>query len=137
MVMGGQMIATGFRMDRGRMRLSVVSHIRAAQRRRTISEATAQGITHFRLDVPQKYLGRIAPDGLLGRNLWRVRTIDEWQAITSSANAKQIGSSAFDTLGMGFGDVSYLVSVPAIYIDDAIAHGEKLRKRWLTASTAN
>src|SRR5262249_22541115 len=106
--------------------------IRAAQRRRTISEALEAGITHFRLEIPKRHLGQIAPDGILGPHLWKVRTIDEWKAIEAQTNADRIASSAVDTLRVGFGAFSYVSAVPDEMVDEAAADGERLRRRWLS-----
>lgn len=121
----------GWRMNRNNLRLSIVSHVRGAYRRRTVSEATAAGDTAFRLDVPGRYLGKVEPNGVLGPELWRVRERNDWLEIQSTVNAGRVSSSAWDTLGLGFGDVSYLVAVPLIYRAAAEAQGEKLRQRWL------
>ncbi len=121
----------GWRTHRGNMRLSIAAHIRGVHRRRTVSEATDAGVSAFRLDVPERHLGKIDPTGILGPELWRVREMNDWLAIQSRANAGRVSSSAWDTLGLGFGDVSYLIAVPLIYRAAAEAHGEKLRRRWL------
>lgn len=122
----------GWRTNRNNMQLSVAAHLRGVHRRRTVSEATEAGVTGFRLDVPGRHLGKVDPTGILGPELWRVREMDDWLAIQSRANAGRISSSAWDTLGLGFGDVSYLIAVPLIYRAAAEAHGEKLRRRWLS-----
>lgn len=123
----------GWHLDRNRLRLSFAAHVRGAHRRRTVSEGSAAGHHAFRLDVPASRLGHVAPDGQLGPHLWRVRTLGEWTEVQASANAGRIRSSSWDTLGLGFGDVSYIVAVPAIYLAAARASGEDLRRKWLEA----
>ena len=120
-----------FRFHRGHMRLSTIPHIKAQHRRHTISEATAAGIAHFRLDVPRRWLGRVSRSGMLAPHLWRVRTLDEWHEISRGFNQSRRDGSTFDSLGFFHNDPSYVVPVPALYLDAAIKQGRKLRKRWL------
>lgn len=127
-VEGGE---NGWHLDRNRLKLSFASHVRASHRRRTVSEGSASGIAAFRLDVPASRLGHVDPSGQLGPHLWRVRTLDEWTDVQARANAGRIRSSSWDTLGFGFGDMSYIVAVPAIYLGAAKASGEDLRRKWL------
>jgi hypothetical protein len=126
----------GWRLGRGRARLSLVAHVRGLHRRRTLAEATARGISEFRLDLPKEFLGRVRPAGIVGPHLWRVRSLGEWQDIAARENAGRIRSSAFDSLGLGFGDPSYVVPVPALYRADAVATGAALRERFLAARRA-
>lgn len=120
---------SGWQLNRNNMRLAVAAHVRAAHRLHQIEAAQRLGIQRFRLDVPKARLGKIAPTGVVGRNLWRVRTLEEWQQIQASANRRTVRSSAFHTLGLGFGDVAYVIPVPAIYAASAVAGGLALRKK--------
>lgn len=121
-----------WRMNRNNLFLSFAAHIRAVQRRRIVSEATAAGIVHFRMEVPRDMLGKVAPDGVMGRYLWRVLTLEQWRTIETRENSGRVASSAWDSLGLGFGDVSYLVPVPEIYYKEAVEEGRALRRRWLS-----
>lgn len=125
----------GWRLNENNMRLSVVAHIRAMHRRAMVTLARAHGITHFMMSIPARRRGRIAPTGACGQQLWRVRTWDEWLAVQTRANAGRIASSAFDSLGLGYGDCTYLVPVPAVYLDQARAYGERMRDKWMATDT--
>ena len=118
-------------IPRGTLRLSTVAHLRAVHRRRVISEAIADGIWHFRLDVPRRMLDRLTPGSVVARHLWRVRTWTEWQSIAQARNEARGTLSSFDTLGLHHGDFSYLLPVPARYYEDAVREGERWRRRWL------
>ena len=121
----------GWRLHRGRMWMAVLSHIRAIHRRRTVSEALANGITNFRMDVPRRMLGHFHPDGVMGRQMWKIRSFDEWREEARKANTGRVGSTAWDSLGLGFKDFSYLTPIPDIYMEEAQAQGAKLRAKWL------
>ena len=101
-------------------------------RRTTVTLARAYGIESFMMEPATKHRGKISPTGLCGQQLWRVRTWDEWLDVANRANTGRIASSAFDSLGLGYGDCTYLVPVPNIYRADAIAYGKKMRARWLS-----
>lgn len=120
----------GWRLNHEHLRLSSVAHIRGLQRSLTVSNGLRSGTDLFRLDVPTSRLGAVGTTGIVGQNLWRVRTLDEWRAIQTRQNAKTISKSSFDTLGLGFGDVAFLVVVPAVLAKAAAEHGQKLRDRW-------
>ena len=120
-----------WQIHRGNLRLSTTAHLRAVHRRATIGAADALGIQHFMVTVPRRRFGKIAAEGMLGRQLWRVRTLEEWSEVQRQANKGRRSSSSFDTLGLGYGDVSYLVPVPWIYRAAAIAFGLQLRKKHL------
>lgn len=125
---------TGWRMNANTMRLSVVAHVRAMHRRAMVTQARADGVRHFMLEVPKRRRGKIAPDGVCGRNLWRVRTWDEWLEVQRRANSGRIASSGFDTLGLGYGDCTYLVPVPAAYLVEARAYGQRMRAQWMAGN---
>lgn len=129
----GEQSATGgpWHLNRSTLRSSFQPHIRAIHRRRTISEAEADGIVHFRAEPPTRWRGRFAPDGILADHAYRTRTVDEWAAISERLNASRRSPSEWSTLGLGFGDVSYLVAVPLVYLAESIATGEAARARWL------
>lgn len=126
----------GWRANRGWMKLSIASHVRAMHRRRAVTEALADGIVHFRLDIPSRRLGKIDPQGQLGPHLWRVRDYEAWLEVQKAANSGRIASSSFPGLGFGFGDLSYIVPVPAIHLDAAVRQGAGFRKRWLDSMPA-
>lgn len=133
---GGGKGGEPWRMNRNNMRLSTTSHIRGLHRRRAIAQGIKADVTHYRLDVPKSRLGSLSPGGRVSDQLWRVRTLPEWQGINRRLNAGQVSASGFDTLGLRFGDFSYVVPVPAIYMGQAVASGRKLRGRWLGAAVA-
>lgn len=123
----------GWRTNRNIMRKSVVEHVRAMHRRRIVAGAVADGHTHFRLDVPKDRFGRVAPDGALGRQLWKVRTLSEWEAVQALENNGRNASSDFAGLGFGFGDMSYVVAVPREYLADAAQQGAAWRAQHMGA----
>lgn len=123
-----------WRFNQNAMRLSTTAHIRALHRRRTVSEAQAEGIQHFRLDVPRSRLATLGTGGLLAAHLWQVRTLDEWHRIYAATNRRRVGASTFDTLGLHYGDFSYVTPVPAVFLRDAERQGRRLRKRWLAGA---
>jgi len=123
----------GWRANRNILRRSVVEHIRAMHRRRTITNAVRDGIAHFRLDVPANRFGKVAPDGALGRQLWRVRTLSDWEAVQARENNTRNASSDFAGLGFGFGDMSYVVPVPPEYLREAAQQGRAWRERHMGA----
>lgn len=118
-----------WQFNRNNMRLSVTSHMRGMHRRRSIASGIDAGVTHYRLDIPKSRRGDVGQGGHLSRQLWRVRTLGEWQTVHRGLNAGRISASGFDTLGMHHGDFSYVVPVPQLYFADAIRHGNKLRAR--------
>lgn len=123
----------GWRVNANNMRLSVTAHVRAMHRRAMVTSALADGVRHFMLDVPKRRRGHIAPDGVCGRNLWRVRTWEEWLDVQAKANSGRIASSGFDTLGLGYGDCTYLVPIPRVYIEDAKRYGLEMRAKHMGA----
>jgi len=125
----------GWYANRNIMRKSVVEHLRAMHRRRTLAAGTRDGHTHFRLDVPQDRFGKIDPQGALGRQLWRVRTLPEWEAEQARQNDQRNASSDFAGLGFGYGDVSFVTVVPREYWEDATNQGRALRAKWLGDQT--
>jgi len=125
-----------WRMNRNNMRLSTTAHIRGLHRRRAIAQGIKSGVTHYRLDVPRSRLKHLSPHGRVSQQLWRVRTLPEWQHIHRGLNAGRVAASGFDTLGLRFGDFSYVVPVPAVYMGQAVASGRRLRGRWLGAAAA-
>ena len=133
---GGGKGGERWRMNRNNMRLSTTAHIRGLHRRRAIAQGIKSGVRHYRLDVPKSRLGKFATKGRVADQLWRVRTLPEWQRIHRSMNAGRVAASGFDTLGLRFGDYSYVVPVPAVYMGQAVASGRKLRGRWLGAAAA-
>lgn len=122
-----------WQLNRNNLRLSTTAHIRAMHRRRTISEATAAGITHFRLDVPTSRLEMLTPGSLTGLHAWEIRTLEEWSDIAAEMNRGRIGASGFDTLGLGFGDMTYVVPVPAVFFIEAQRQAERFRASRLGA----
>lgn len=126
----------GWYANRNHLRKSIVEHLRGMQRRRTIAQATQDGITDFRLDVPEKRRGRVAPDGAPGRNLWRVRTLSEWEAQQAAVNRSRNAASDFAGLGFGYGDVTFVTAVPREYIGAARQQGEAWRRQYLQAPPA-
>lgn len=118
-------------MNRSTLRSSFQPHIRAIHRRRTISEAEASGVVHFRAEPPTAWRGRFAPDGILGDHAYRTRTADEWASISERLNRDRRSPGEWSTLGLGFGDVSYLIAVPMVYLAESIASGEAARSKWL------
>lgn len=125
----------GWYANRNNLRKSVVEHMRGMHRRRTLSQATADGIDHFRLDIPQSRLGRVAPEGAAGKQLWRVRTLPEWEAIQAAENASRNASSDFAGLGFGYGDLTYITAVPRDYLAAARQQGDAWRRQHLGART--
>lgn len=125
----------GWYANRNHLRKSVVEHMRAMHRRRTIAQATADGVTHFRLDVPARRVDGVAPEGALGRQLWRVRTLSEWESVQAAENASRNASSDFAGLGFGYGDLSYVVAVPREYLAAATQQGAAWRAQHLGART--
>lgn len=129
----GERGSRGWKTNRNILRKSVVEHMRAAHRRRTIANGVADGIAHYRLDVPQARFGAVAPDGSLGKQLWRVRTLSEWETVQARENNGRNASSDFAGLGFGYGDMSYVVAVPPEYVEDARRQGEAWRRRHMGA----
>lgn len=125
----------GWYANRNHLRKSVVEHMRGMHRRRTLTQATADGITHFRLDLPQSRLGRIAPEGAAGKQVWRVRTLPEWEAVQAAENASRNASSDFAGLGFGYGDLTYVTAVPREYLAAAQQQGDAWRRQYLGART--
>ena len=121
-------------MNRNNMRLSTTAHIRAAHRRRNVSEGVAKGITHYRLDVPSSRLRSLGRSGLMGRYIWQVKPLSEWNRISTRLNARRVAASSFDTLGLHHNDFSYVVPVPAVYMRAATRQGRKLRGRFLAGA---
>lgn len=124
-----------WQVNRNNLRLSSTAHIRAAHRRRMISEATAAGVTHFRLDVPTRRLDLLTPSSVIGEEVWQIRTLQDWQDVASRLNRGRIAASGFDTLGLGYGDFTYVVPVPKVFLAEAEAQSRKWRRR-LAASGA-
>jgi len=120
-----------WRMNRNNMRLSTAQHVRALHRRRTVSEGRASGVAHYRLDVPRDRLKDLAQHGRIARNLWTVRTLTDWERLFNELNAVRVSGAGFDTLGLHHGDYTYITPVPPIYLEQAIRHGRRLRRRWL------
>lgn len=125
-----------WRMNRNNMRLSTTAHLRGLHRRRSIAEGIKADVPYFRLDVPKSRLESLTTHGIVSKQLWRVRTLPEWQEIHLKINAGQVSASGFDTLGLRFNDFSYVVPVPPIYYPQAVASGRKLRSRWLGVAAA-
>lgn len=134
--MNGSRDGQPWQLNRNHLRLSTTAHIRAAHRRRTVSEATAAGITHFRLDVPKSRLGAFAPEGITAKHVWQVRPLSKWQDLADRMNRQRIGASSFDTLGLGFGDVTYIVPVPAVFLPEAVDQGHRWRRRRIVGREA-
>ncbi len=117
-------------LNENNMRLSTSAHVRGIHRRRTVTEGTASGITHYRLDLPRQRLGDIGPGSQLSPYLWTVRPLSEWNDIADRFNRSRKSASSFDTLGFFHNDPSYVVPVPPVFILDAEKHGAKLREKW-------
>lgn len=117
-------------LNENNMRLSTSAHVRGIHRRRTVTEGTASGITHYRLDLPRQRVGDIGPGSQLSPYLWTVRPLSEWNDIADSFNRSRKSASSFDTLGFFHNDPSYVVPVPPVFLLDAEKHGAKLRKKW-------
>lgn len=120
-----------WQINRNNIRLSTTAHIRAAHRRRMVSEGIAAGVENFRLDVPTAVLPMVTPTSTTGQYVWQIRPYGEWQAIAGAKNRSRIRASGFDTLGLGFGDMTYVVPVPAIFLSDAKKQSSKWRRRLL------
>ena len=116
-------------MNRNDLRLSTTAHLRALHRRRTITEGIASGIAHYRLDVPTERLGMVTPTSLTGAHAWQVKPLSEWREIADRYNRPRVQASSFDTLGFGFGDMTYVVPVPAVFLNAAVEQGRKWRGR--------
>lgn len=117
-------------LNENNMRLSTSAHVRGIHRRRTVTEGTASGITHYRLDLPRQRLGDIGPGSQLSPYLWTVRPLSEWNDIADHFNRSRKSASSFDTLGFFHNDPSYVVPVPPVFLLDAEKHGAKLREKW-------
>ncbi len=129
---------TPWGLNDNNMRLSTSAHVRGIHRRRTVTEATAAGITHFRLDLPRQRLGDIGQGSTLAPHLWTVRPLSQWHDIGDRLNRGRKSASSFDTLGFFHNDPSYVVPVPAVFIPEAEAHGKRLREKWgLNRSASN
>lgn len=118
-----------WQFNRNNLKLSTTAHIRAAHRRRMISEAQSEGVVLFRLDVPKDRLKDLTPTSILGSQLWQIRTLEEWQDIASNLNRGRVAASGFDTLGLFYNDFSYVVPVPAIFLADAQRQARRFRSR--------
>lgn len=121
----------GWHANRGILRKSVVEHLRAHHRRRTLTAALKDGHGLFRLDVPKARLGKVDPQGALGKELWRVRGLPDWEAVMGRENRGRVAASDFAGLGLGHGDVSFITAVPDEYRRAAEDQGRALRDRYL------
>ncbi len=113
-------------VNRNNMQLSTAEHTRAFHRRAAIAEGDRLGVQHYRMDVPTG--AKFSPKGVMAEHVWRVRTKDEWADIVAKANAQRVAASSFDSFGLGFGDISYLIPVALVLLDDAREHGEEKRR---------
>lgn len=122
---------TGFRLTRSTMEAATFLPLKTIVRRRYIAEALARGITHFRMDLPRAEIREgISPSSVMVPDIWRVRTMEEWQDRADIFNRDQLRSMSWET-GFGFADRSRLIPVHEVYLEAATEHGERLRNRFL------
>ncbi len=129
----------GLKGNRGHFALSVVSHVRAAQRlgiwemiQARVSDPR-QRITHISPIIPRSSEGHLRPQGILMRYLGIPFRVQDWIRIARGHNKKRGGLSLAFSLGLHHGDLSYLAPItaaklPALALALA-AYRKRLRKR--------
>jgi hypothetical protein len=122
--------AQRFRYNRNRARLSFGAHAFAKYRGTLVTTGRYLGITHY-MCYPS--FEDFAPDGLLAKHAWQIRTFDDWTRIFRELNRERRQAVPFPGLGLHYGSNELYWPVPDALLEEGRVWSKQRRAAWRVA----